>query len=414
MNTKFNQTEIVEIPEDWSIDKLSEFVEVNPFRKLEKGKDSKSVPMEFLSPFTRQVKAFIAKKYNGGTKFKNGDTLLARITPCLENGKTAYVDFLEENEIAFGSTEYIVLSEKENVSDSKYIYYLAISPEFRKIAIKSMSGSSGRQRVQTDVLSSTLIAHPNIKEQKQIASILSSLDDKIELNQKTIKTLEDTGQALFKRWFVDFEFPNEKGEPYKSNGGEMVDSEIGKIPKGWSAGQLSDEFEVLMGQSPPGDTYNDFGEGLPFYQGRVDFGFRFPSKRIFCSEPSRVAKQSSTLISVRAPVGDINQAIDDCCIGRGVASIIKKDYPSYTYHKIKYLQPKFKVFDNEGTVFGSINKDSLSKIEIYLPTKEVLDLFEKIAYSLDQQILNLSKEIESVENTKTILLPKLLSGKIRV
>ena len=171
--------------------KLSEAILFNPVERLTKGMHCKKVPMECLCPFTRHISSYEDNAvYTGGSKFRNGDTLLARITPCLENGKTAKVNFLNDNEVAFGSTEFIVLRAKPDVTDENFIYYLAISPEFRKIAIKSMVGSSGRQRVQQNVLENIIFEIPELSKQKKIGKILSLLDDKIELNTKINQNLE--------------------------------------------------------------------------------------------------------------------------------------------------------------------------------------------------------------------------------
>ncbi|WP_211245394.1 restriction endonuclease subunit S, partial [Sulfurihydrogenibium subterraneum] len=140
------------LPEGWKRVKLGEVAIVNPSEILKKGTLAKEVPMEALQPFTKKIYTYQIGLYNGGAKFRNGDTLVARITPSLENGKTAYVDILEDNEIGFGSTEFIVLRGKKGITDSHFLYYFAISPDFRDVAIKSMTGSSGRQRVQTDVV----------------------------------------------------------------------------------------------------------------------------------------------------------------------------------------------------------------------------------------------------------------------
>ena len=164
--------------------KLKDFIQFNPTEKIAKGELRRKIAMEQLSPFTRYVDSINFEKYNGGTKFRNGDTIMARITPCLENGKTAYVSSLNENEVAFGSTEYIVLRNIDHISNSKYIYYLATSPMIRELAIKSMVGSSGRQRIQQSVLENFEMELPALHKQQQIASILSSLDDKIELNRR--------------------------------------------------------------------------------------------------------------------------------------------------------------------------------------------------------------------------------------
>ena len=217
---------------DWSKVKLVDIIQFNPKESIKKGEIAKKVAMEKLEPFTRKISGFEEAKFTSGTKFRNGDTLLARITPCLENGKTAQVDILDKDEIGFGSTEYIVLREKLGITDNDFIYYLSISPEFRNVAIKAMNGSSGRQRVQKDVLENSEFLLPPLDEQKAIAKILSDLDEKIGVNNKINKKLEEMVQAIFKQWFVDFEFPNEDGKPYKSSGGEMVESELGMIQIG--------------------------------------------------------------------------------------------------------------------------------------------------------------------------------------
>ena len=225
---------------EWSKVKLVDIIQFNPKESIKKGEIAKKVAMEKLEPFTRKISGFEEAKFTSGTKFRNGDTLLARITPCLENGKTAQVDILDKDEIGFGSTEYIVLREKLGITDNDFIYYLSISPEFRNVAIKAMNGSSGRQRVQKDVLENSEFLLPPLDEQKAIAKILSDLDEKIGVNNKINKKLEEMVQAIFKQWFVDFEFPNEDGKPYKSSGGEMVESELGMIPKGWKVVEIDD------------------------------------------------------------------------------------------------------------------------------------------------------------------------------
>ena len=169
---------------EWKKVKLKDVIEFNPKETLKKGTLAKYIEMANLQCFQKNILKYEIKEYKGGTKFRNGDTLLARITPCLENGKTGFVDFLEKNEIAFGSTEYIILREKANITDKNFIYYLSISEDFRNLAIKSMSGTSGRQRVQTDVLLEAEIKLPPLNIQKKIAKILSDIDEKIELNNK--------------------------------------------------------------------------------------------------------------------------------------------------------------------------------------------------------------------------------------
>ncbi|WP_373745932.1 restriction endonuclease subunit S, partial [Neisseria dentiae] len=165
----------------WRECSLSEIAEINPTEKLAKNTVAPKISMENLQPFTKKPNGQSLEKYNGGTKFRNGDTLLARITPCLENGKTAYVNILKDDEIGFGSTEYIILREKTGLSDKQFLYYFARSDEFREVAIASMTGSSGRQRVQTEVVTQHKFLLPPLPEQKAIADVLSALDDKIDL-----------------------------------------------------------------------------------------------------------------------------------------------------------------------------------------------------------------------------------------
>lgn len=168
---------------EWTIKKLSEIAEFNPRESLSKGTIAKQVAMDKLQPFSRDIPLYELKAFTGGTKFRNGDTIMARITPCLENGKTAKVTILDEDEIGFGSTEYIVFRAKEGV-DEDYLYYLVCSPVVREPAIKSMVGSSGRQRVQTDVVKNLDIALPPLDEQQNIGGILKDLDDKIAVNRQ--------------------------------------------------------------------------------------------------------------------------------------------------------------------------------------------------------------------------------------
>lgn len=169
---------------DWTIKKLSDIAEINPKESISKGSVAKKLPMDKLQPYCRDIPEYILEEYNGGTKFRNGDTIMARITPCLENGKIAKVDILDDGEVGFGSTEYIVFRAKSEITDRDYLYYLICSPFVRESAKKSMVGSSGRQRVQIDVIKNLNIEVPPLKEQQKIGSFLKSIDDKIALNNK--------------------------------------------------------------------------------------------------------------------------------------------------------------------------------------------------------------------------------------
>lgn len=184
---------------------LFKYIDINPKELLAKGALAKKISMDKLQPFCRDVPEYEIAKFSGGTRFRNGDTIMARITPCLENGKTAMVNILEPGEVGFGSTEFIVFRAKEGYTDPNFVYYLVKSSFVRDPAIKSMVGSSGRQRVQTDVVQNLIVPFPSLLEQRKIASILKSLDDKIALNTAINDNLEQQTQAIFKSWFVNFE-----------------------------------------------------------------------------------------------------------------------------------------------------------------------------------------------------------------
>ena len=195
----------------------------------------------------------------------------------------------------------------------------------------------------------------------------------------------------------------------------FADSPLGPIPSGWEVKPLSKIAVLTMGQSPAGTTYNETGKGLPFYQGRTDFGFRFPKKRIYCSAPTRIAEKGDILISVRAPVGDLNMANETCCIGRGVASIrsnISKD--SFLYYAMLSAQTQFDVFNTEGTVFGSINRKDLSSFSILTPIEQLVKEFNNIIGNFDLKIEENLKQIQTLTELRDTLLPRLISGKIEV
>ena len=188
---------------NWTTKKLSEIAYINPRESIGKGVVAKKVPMDKLQPFCRDVPEFVLEEYKGGTKFRNGDTIMARITPCLENGKIAKVSILSDDEVGFGSTEYIVFRAIDGVTHADFLYYLICSPLIRNPAIKSMVGSSGRQRVQTDVVANLDIELPPIEEQRKIGGLLKAIDDKIELNNKINNNLLQQVSAIFKHWFTE-------------------------------------------------------------------------------------------------------------------------------------------------------------------------------------------------------------------
>lgn len=374
----------------WQIKKLSEIVDFNPRESLPKGRIAKKIGMDKLQPFCRDIMSYENEPFTSGAKFRNGDTIMARITPCLENGKIAKVNILDEGEIGFGSTEYIVFRAKEGI-DTDYLYYLVCSSIVREPAIKSMVGSSGRQRVQTDVLRNLDIKVPSVEEQKVISGILRDLDDKIKLNNTINNNLEQQAQSIYKQMFID------------------------NASSDWMEGTLSDIADITMGQSPSSSSYNEDRNGIIFFQGRAEFGFRFPTVRLYTTEPKRMACANDTLMSVRAPVGDLNVAHTDCCIGRGLAAIHSKDnHQAFVLYTMFSLKKQLDVFNGEGTVFGSINRISLNEMPLLIPSSEKLDEFEVLVSPIDAAIRNNYDEICYLKQLRDSLLPKLMSGELDI
>ena len=317
--------------------------------------------------------------------FEIDDTLVSNIRP--------YFKKIWKATFSGGcSADVLVFKAKENISKD-YLYYVLADDEFFKYSMATSKGTKMPRGDKTSIMNYP-VKLPPLHTQQKIARILSSLDDKIELNNKINTNLEQQAQALFKNWFVDF-------EPFG-----------GKMPDGWKVGKLSDIAEITMGQSPDGKSYNEDGIGTVFYQGRAEFGTRFPTRRLFTTEPKRIAKKFDTLMSVRAPVGDLNIANEDCCIGRGLAAIHSKDnHQSFVHYTVVSLRPQLDVFNGEGTVFGCINRDALNNMEIVIPAKRDLDKFEQIVASMDADIYKRSEENDRLGKIRDTLLPKLMNGK---
>lgn len=305
------------------------------------------------------------------------------------------------NEDCYLTNLAISVSLNAQICVPMFFYYLH---QLENLSI--LNSGSAQPQITIESLTKYSFRIPSLDDQHRIASILSSLDRKIELNNKINADLEEMAQAIFKNWFVDF-------EPFKDS--KFVDSELGMIPEGWKVGTLADIAEITMGQSPAGNSLNENREGMIFYQGSSDFSFRFPGIRVFTTEPKRLAVANSVLFSVRAPVGDINVAQEECCIGRGVASIKSKyGHDSYLFYTMKSLHKLFDSFDGEGTVFGSINKKTLSAIQILLPSDGIVEQFNNIASSFDDRIRSLSEESSRLSLLRDTLLPRLMSGELEV
>lgn len=276
--------------------------------------------------------------------------------------------------------------------DARFLSYFFQQKRFRQYILNIAVGAT-MPSINTGILKCLPISYPPLPEQKAIASVLSSLDDKIDLLHRQNKTLEAMAETLFREWFVE---------------GEQDD---------WEEGLLSDEFDFTMGQSPLGSTFNEVRDGVPMYQGNRDFEFRFPEKRVYTTAPKRFALKFDTLISVRAPVGAQNMANEKCCIGRGVAAFRYKknpDYYTYTYFKMRNLMGEIKKFNDEGTVFGSIGKGDFEKLNILIPSNEAIENFQNEVKPIDDKVILNCNQIKNLENLRDSLLPKLMSGKIRI
>jgi type I restriction enzyme S subunit len=354
---------------------------------------------------------------------------IARVTPSLGDllysREGTYFGIAAEvpakTRVCLGQRMVLIRPDKSRL-DFSFLRYWLNSP-IMAAHIHGYRDGTVAERLNLPTIRALPILIPPLAEQKAIAAVLGALDDKIELNRRMNATLEAMARALFQSWFVDFDPVRAKldGRPPAALDPataalfpeHLEDSPLGHIPKGWKAGTVVEGFNLTMGQSPPGDTYNEEGNGLPFYQGRTDFGFRFPTRRIYCSSPTRYAKPGDTLVSVRAPVGDINMANEECCIGRGVAAVRHKSgATSFTYHSMANLYPDFARFEAEGTVFGSINKDSFEKLRFVIPPTEIVTAYESQAGPLDEQIRILENQSRTLATLRDTLLPKLLSGEL--
>ena len=314
----------------------------------------------------------------------------------------------------------IKLKETNDV-EFRYLYYVMCSRDYRNEILASCTGTTVKHTSPERIKQYHFLLPPK-EEQQAIAHVLGTLDDKIELNRRMNRTLDAIAQAIFQDWFVDFGPTRAKMEgrqPYLPTElwelfpDELVDSELGEIPEGWEWKTVKDCFDLTMGQSPPGSTYNDHGDGLPFFQGSTDFGARFPANRRFCSAPARKAQRDDTLISVRAPIGDMNMAWERCCIGRGVAALRHKSgASSFTYHSSQSMKPEIQVYEQTGTVFGAITKKQFESVPFLDPQRQLLERFEALVQPLDQRIRSNTDVIVSLTAQRDTLLPKLMSGEL--
>ena len=380
--------------------KLSSIIEINPYRPLSKNSIASFVSMDNIVVNQRKIQKYSKRKVSGSkTTFKNGDTLLAKITPSLENGKTVFVDILQKNEIGHGSTEFYVLTGKSNITLNLFVYYLMRMPEFREKAIQSMTGSSGRQRVQKTVFDDFKINLPDISTQNRIIRVLDSIDEQIKSLQNQNRILKQMIYATFKSQFVDFDGIT-----------EFENSELGKIPKGWSVDILSNNVEIKKGRKPK-DILNYKKEGyLPqillemFNTGK--YSYANTANMIF-SEKTDTLMVMDGISSGRSEIGYVG------VVGSTIAKISFKRNPYFFHYVIKNLEPIIKS-NLTGSAIPHVDKNFLNCTMLTIPTSNILNDFEKFVLNLHEQIDNNKKQVYVLIKMRYILLPKLISGEIRV
>jgi hypothetical protein len=399
---------------------IQNIADFNPREQLAKGALAKSVPMAMLKEFQRQITGYEIKAFNGGAKFRNGDTLLAKITPCLENGKTAFVDILDDGEVAFGSTEFIVLRAK-NETNPEFLYYFAISPDFRKRAIECMEGTSGRQRVNENTLKTLELPIPEPQTQQSIAAVLSALDKKIALNKQINARLEQMAKTLYDYWFVQFDFPDASGKPYKSSGGEMVFDETlkRKIPKGWevkSLWKIAKYFNGLALQKyRPENELDDF---LPVIKIReMNEGVSSNTERAKTNIPKEaIIDDGDILFSWSATLEIKIWSQGKGALNQHIFKVTSSEYPKYFFYfeLLNYLKHFKMIADLRKTTMGHITQDHLKQAYICIPSQSSLENLERIVTPIFQKMLITQKQNHQLTQLRDFLLPMLMNGQVSV
>ena len=342
------------------------------------------------------------------THYKCGDVLVANIRPYLK--KIWFAD--REG----GASADVLVFRAKSGHSQEFLYASLLQDSFYDYVMKGKKGSK-MPRGDKEQIMRYSIPKLSLAEEACIGNMILSFCTKINVNRQINDNLEAMAKQLYDYWFVQFDFPNEEGKPYKSSGGAMVWNEKLKrmIPQGWNNGILSDVANITMGQSPDGSSYNELGEGSIFYQGSTDFGLRFPSIRQYTTSPNRCANKGDILMSVRAPVGALNIANNDCCIGRGLSALSSKiGSITHLYYLMNDFRLKFKGMNSAGTTFGSITKDELFSLPVVIPTKSVISEFEKVCEPIFDKQMIIGEEINVLTKQRNELLPLLMNGQATV
>lgn len=368
----------------WTLKKLSDIAEFNPKESIKKDRMAKKISMEKLQPFCRDIPGYEIAAFTGGTKFRNGDTIMARITPCLENGKRAQVSILDDDEVGFGSTEYIVFRAKKNMTNADFLYYLVCSPMVREPAVKSMVGSSGRQRAQINVIERIEVAVPPLEEQQKIGSILRALDDKIELNNRINDNLEKQAQAIFKSWFIDY-------EPFN-----------GMVPSTWKEYRLVDFLPVITGKKNA-NVSSDKGQ-YPFFSCSQNIAWTDN----YSFEGNAILVAGNGDFNVKWYNGKF-----EAYQRTYVLILYNPRYTSWLYYAVKYNLAEI-TSAARGSVIRFITKGNLENFSFLAPREldkcEIIDTFSTINHAIEQRV----QENYRLQALRDYLLPRLMSGEINV
>lgn len=395
--------------------KLNLFCHLNPQTAILKNHVVKKIGMECLTPFRREINGFSEELFSAGSKFKNGDTLLARITPCLENGKTAFVNILGGDEVAFGSTEFIILREKQGVSDALFLYYFAISSDFRKRAISLMSGTSGRQRVDAKILGEEVFSLPPLDVQKRIAGILGALDDRIDVLRRENVVLEQMAQAVFQSWFVDFDIVRAKaaGTPESEVCEKYhITPELyalfpsaltpDNLPLGWEKKAVKDVLTLNYGKALK-ETDRISGN-IPVYGANGQIGTHNKS---LVSGPGIVVGRKGTVGTVIWTDYDF-YPIDTSFY---VTSLFQEQSLHFLHQML--CSVNLPSLSGDSAVPG-LNREAAYNQIFICPQEEILKNFENAVTIFYQKRKTNTEQIRALSATRDALLPKLMNGEIEV
>lgn len=382
---------------EWKTIRAADFIEFNPRMNLKKGTIATKISMDKLQPYTKKIPETEQAEFSGGTKFSNGDTIMARITPCLENGKTAFVDCLNKDEVAFGSTEFIVLRAKPDVSDAQFVYYLATSPEFRQVAIKSMVGSSGRQRVQQPVLENLELVVPELPKQKRIGGFLAAIDDKIALNAKINDNLYAQVKAIFSENFLNLDF----------------------LPDGWKTGNLLDIADYLNGLAMQKYRPKDGETGLPVLkikelrQGICDANSELCSPSI---KSEYIIHDGDIIFSWSGSLLVDIWCGGTCGLNQHLFKVTSNNYDKWFYYlwTAHHLDRFIAVAADKATTMGHIKREELEKAEVIIPSKCDYKRISTLIKPLFDLIISNRIENRKLTALRNTLLPKIMSGEIDV